>query len=333
VDPVVTGVFEARPALEGRAARVDHLALGDRVDRVVPARVDLPALKVPKVQLDPPALVVVAVGILARPGILTARRNPLPLGGIHMAVRTKSILIAIFAVLFVAGCGGGDKPPPDKLKVQPGSDLDSNLRKETGISKADRRKNEAIGERIRARKRPSPARAIAPDCREDFDGHVWSSRNGVTPTQFVLHYTVSSNRAGWDDVYAIKNYFENTRVGSSHFIMDFEGHCLKMVPGSEKAWTQGNANPYSYSVEIIATGRETATQWRNSPLFQNRTLARLVRSVMDAHDLRLRRTNPVGCVFPEGWTDHDALECGNDHHDVTPNFPYWTFANQLDEVR
>lgn len=166
-------------------------------------------------------------------------------------------------------------------------------------------------------------------CRPDFKGRVWSSRNGQRPTEFVLHYTVSANRAGWSDVYAIRDYFARTRVGSAHYIIDFEGHCLKTVPLDGKAWTQGAANPTSISVEIVATGAESRAEWLESRLIQARVLSSLARDVMRLRGIPLRFVNPRGCVFPPGWTDHNALECGNNHHDVTPAFPYAEFQRQL----
>ena len=166
-------------------------------------------------------------------------------------------------------------------------------------------------------------------CRQDFSGHVYSERNGQKPTEFVLHYTVSANRPGWSDVLAIQAYFKRTRIASAHYIVDFEGHCLQMVPLPKKSWTQGAANPTSISVEVIATGRETTAQWLAAPLFTKRILASIARDAMRGHGIPLRWVDPVGCVFGPGWTDHNALECGNDHHDMTPNFPYKQFAAQL----
>lgn len=256
----------------------------------------------------------------------------------------KRLVVAVLApILAIAGIGitvvdDGPAPPAPPSAGQPkqddapNSDLNSDLRAETGVSAEDDARNRAIGRAQKPRTSPG-ARAIMPACRTDYSGRVWSSRNGVRPTEFVLHYTVSPNRPGWADVEAIENYFSSSRVASSHYIMDFEGHCLRMVHGDDKAWTQGNANPWAISVEIIATGRETNRQWRESRLIKGKILARLVRAVMDARGMRLRRVNPSGCVFPSGWTDHNALECGNDHHDVTPNFPYRVFARQLGAVR
>jgi hypothetical protein len=205
----------------------------------------------------------------------------------------------------------------------------ANLRAETGISPAARARNDALAERpLEAPRARTPATS-RPPCREDFSGRVWSSRGGVRPTEFVLHYTVSSNRVGWGDVLAIENFFSTQRTASSHFIVDFEGRCLKMVPERQKAWTQGNANPWAISVEIIATGRESAAAWRASPLIADRVLARLVRNVMDRWDLPVRRVDPVGCVFPPGLTDHNRLECGNAHTDVAPSFPWRVFMRQV----
>jgi N-acetyl-anhydromuramyl-L-alanine amidase AmpD len=168
-------------------------------------------------------------------------------------------------------------------------------------------------------------------CRKDFSGTVYSSRNGQKPTEFILHYTVSPNRPGWGDVLGIRDYFKRTRIASSHYIVDFEGHCLQMVPTTHKSWTQGAANPWAISVEIIATGRETKAEWLRSPLFKRRVLAGLARDNMKRHGIPLKRVNPTGCVFVAGWTDHNALECGNDHTDVTPGFPYVEFSKQLRE--
>jgi hypothetical protein len=66
------------------------------------------------------------------------------------------------------------------------------------------------------------------------------------------------------------------------------------------------------------------------PIFAKGILAALWRDVLRRNGLPLRRVNPVGCTVQRaGWTDHEALECGNDHHDVTPAFPYDVFQRQL----
>lgn len=165
---------------------------------------------------------------------------------------------------------------------------------------------------------------------KDFSGHVYSTFGSVTPTAFCLHYTVSPNVTGWADVRGVQAYFQRTRVGSATYIADFEGHILQMVPLTRKAWTQGAMNPFCRaSVEIIATGRESRAQWRAAPLIRDGVLAALMHDVMSRYRLPRRFVDPVGCSMPPGYTDHNHMECGNDHTDVAPSFPFAKLARQL----
>lgn len=226
----------------------------------------------------------------------------------------------------------GDLQPEPEPASKPG-EPEATLRDETpdevpaDVLDAGRRATDRIGEQLEPR--PTGG-AQNYSCREDFSGHVYSSYS-IKPTELVLHYTVSPNRQGWGDVLGIQAYFERTRVASADRIIDFEGHCLQMVPiTTGKAWTQGAANNATCaSYEIIATGRETRAEWLASPLFRKRILASIAADDMRRCGIPFRRVDPVGCTFPAGWTDHNALECGNDHTDVTPNFPYDVFAAQL----
>lgn len=85
----------------------------------------------------------------------------------------------------------------------------------------------------------------------------YSSRNGVAPHAFILHYTVSPNRSGWSDVNAVVGLFDTWAYqASSNYVIDGEGHCAYIVRETDKAWTQAAANPFSISVEVIATGNE-----------------------------------------------------------------------------
>jgi hypothetical protein len=169
-------------------------------------------------------------------------------------------------------------------------------------------------------------------CRTDFSGRVWSSYS-FRPTLGVLHYTVSANVAGWGDVNGIVSYFERTRVASADRVVDFEGNCTQMVPiTTGKSWTQGAANGATcFSYEIIATGRETRQQWLSSPLIRQGILASMARDDAARCGIPLRRVDPSGCVFLPGITDHNALECGNDHTDVAPAFPWDVFMRQVQD--
>jgi hypothetical protein len=155
-------------------------------------------------------------------------------------------------------------------------------------------------------------------CRTDYAHRGYGQRAaGSKVMSFKLHFTVSPNIPGWADVDGVGDYLE--RVGlSAHDIIDFEGHCEHRVPYSLNAYTEGSFNSTSESVEIIATGRETRAQWLAAPLFKRRILANYVRDRLRARGLPLRFVDPQGCVDQLGYTDHNHLECGNDHSDVAP---------------
>lgn len=168
-------------------------------------------------------------------------------------------------------------------------------------------------------------------CRTDYARRGFGARRpGAKVMSVKLHFTVSPNLPGWADVDGVGDYLE--RVGlSAHRIVDFEGHCETKVRRADNAYTQGAFNSTSYSYEIIATGRETRAQWLASPLIRKGILAAMVRDDLRRFGLPARRVDPVGCVDQLGVTDHLRLECGNDHVDVGPAFPWTTFLRQLSQ--
>lgn len=150
---------------------------------------------------------------------------------------------------------------------------------------------------------------------------------GSRVSQFVLHYTVS--RPGSLDV--IWGLFNRPSFGaSSHLLLEPSGRCEQIVAWNKKAWTQGAFNSVSESVEIMAMGTESRSWWLAQPILKNQILASIVVDRLRARGLPPRRIDPFGCdVQRAGWTDHNALECGNTHHDVAPNFPYDVFQAQV----
>ena len=147
---------------------------------------------------------------------------------------------------------------------------------------------------------------------------------------FVLHFTVS--RPGSLD--AIQRLFNTPSFGaSSHLGLEMSGRCEQWVDWNRKAWTQGAFNSVAESVEIIAMGNEPRSVWLRSPMFKQGILAAIVADRLRARGLQPKRVNPSGCgVQVAGWTDHNALECGNNHTDVSPNFPYDVFQQQLERA-
>lgn len=164
---------------------------------------------------------------------------------------------------------------------------------------------------------------VAPDAAPQQRGCVtrlvgnYSTRRGVRPRIFVLHYTVSSNRPGWSDVNAVVSLFDTPAfAASSNYVMDGEGNCSYIVRESDKAWTQAAMNPVAISVEVINTGHESVYI---AP-------AGLKKLAMVISDSLKRWQIPLqlgavsgGVVTRAGVVDHGMLGvAGGGHHDISP---------------
>lgn len=153
-------------------------------------------------------------------------------------------------------------------------------------------------------------------CRSQFISS-YSSRRGVAPRLFVLHYTVSPNRLGWSDVDSIVALFARSSFqASSNYVLDGEGHCAYIVRESDKAWTQAAANPFSISVEVINTGSEPQYI---APAGLKR-LAVIIHDAAARWDIPIRQGAVAGCVPTRaGIVTHQMLGlCGGGHHDISP---------------
>lgn len=145
----------------------------------------------------------------------------------------------------------------------------------------------------------------------------YSSRRGVRPRLLVTHYTVSPNRPGWDDVWAIVNLFNTPSfAASSNYVIDSEGHCAYIVRESDKAWTQATANPVSISIEVVNTGREKTLAGPAGL----RKIGLVWADAARRWKIPLQQGKVAGCmVVRPGIVDHHALgACGGGHFDVTP---------------
>jgi N-acetylmuramoyl-L-alanine amidase len=148
----------------------------------------------------------------------------------------------------------------------------------------------------------------------------WSSRSGVRPLWNQKHYTVSFNRPGWSDMWAIWTYFAQSGTkASSNFIIDAEGHCIYAVPIEGMAWTSAGANKFAISTEVIAYGNESdylePAGWAKMRLVD--------RQLRDRVGIPLRRgsVNPSSPCTPgrSGIVQHvDHGLCGGGHHDIRP---------------
>lgn len=145
----------------------------------------------------------------------------------------------------------------------------------------------------------------------------YSSRRGVRPRLLVTHYTVSPNRAGWNDVWGIVSLFNNPAfAASSNYVIDGEGHCAYIVRESDKAWTQATANPVSISIEVINSGKESVLA---APVGL-RKIGLVWADAAKRWKISLQQGKVSGCrVVRSGIVDHHSLgACGGGHFDVSP---------------
>lgn len=170
-----------------------------------------------------------------------------------------------------------------------------------------------------------PAGAQSYRCDRDLVRNYSDRSPGTRVSQFVLHFTVSDPGS----IDAIRALFNNPASQvSSHLGLELDGECQQWVPFSKKAWTEGAFNSVSESVEIV-TRDLTRKQWLAAPILKNGILAQIVRDRARARGIPLRLVDPEGCTPKAGITDHDRLECGNNHVDVGKNFPWDVFLKQL----
>lgn len=268
------------------------------------------------------ALVSVVVGILAKRAIRQLLVTGALVGAGSLATVTGSAIL---------GNGGGFRPMNHH-------NLSSEIGAGSPVARDPIARAAAIAASQAAAKQTTtgrdsiPARAARATqqrgCRTSPVGN-YSSRAGARPALLVVHYTVSSNRAGWGDVDAIVRYFGTpSSQASSHWVIDFEGNCAYIVSEQSKAWTQGWFNPWSLSVEFIATGKETV--WPEPAL---RKGALVFADAAKRWGIPIRPALVDGCkVVSSGITDHEALGCGNSHTDVKPYFPMAKFIRYVKEA-
>jgi N-acetylmuramoyl-L-alanine amidase-like protein len=165
--------------------------------------------------------------------------------------------------------------------------------------------------------------AVTPDAAPRQAGCVsafvrnYSSRRGVRPRLFVVHYTVSPNRAGWSDVRGITALFNRPAfAASSHYVIDSEGHCAYIVRESDKAWTQAAANPWAVSVEVINSGREG----RLAAAAGLAKIGKVAAAFGKRWRVPMRKGAVSGCrVTRSGIVTHQMLgACGGGHVDISP---------------
>ena len=142
----------------------------------------------------------------------------------------------------------------------------------------------------------------------------YSSRGGTAVRLVVLHTAEGST-----SIESLGSFFANPASGvSSHTGIDDKVNTVgEYVPPGYKAWTQGNANPYSVATELCAFASWDAGQWAAHPqmvencrLWINEECARfgIPRRRLTAHEAQ------SGVA---GVCDHAALGAsGGGHWDI-----------------
>lgn len=207
-------------------------------------------------------------------------------------------------------------PAPVQAQIKPVLEADLKDQTPAGMTQDQIDAAAKAAEDIKAALPPLPtggATVEVPGCRTEFI-HSYGSRNGVRPTIFTLHLTVSPNVVGWADVNAIVNLFAHEEA-SSNFVLDGEGHCAYIVPIEQKAWTQAAGNPFSVSVEVIDTGNES-TYLAPAGLRQLKVIAKFVHK-QTGIPIRLGAVSDHCTPVRSGVIDHKQWKiCGGGHVDI-----------------
>jgi hypothetical protein len=166
-----------------------------------------------------------------------------------------------------------------------------------------------------------------PGCRTRFVGN-YSSRNGTRPQIIVWHQTVSRER-GTASQDALTAYANRRSSGVSwHLLIGrTNGLCTFSVPLTMKAWTQGNANPFSIGIEVEAFGDEPTYV---AGLGERKLLA-VTRELGRRYGIPMRKGLVQNCrVVRSGVVEHSDLgACGGGHADVTP----WSTDALLEQLK
>ena len=148
----------------------------------------------------------------------------------------------------------------------------------------------------------------------------YSSRGGTGVRLIVLH-----TAEGALTYQALGNFFASSSSGvSSHTGIDnTPGTVGEYVRRDYKAWTQGNANPYSVAAELCAFAAWTPADWSNHPVMLSNA-AQWVAEEAAAFGIPLVRLTTAQAQDgrSKGVCQHvDLGSSGGGHWDCGPGFP------------
>ena len=147
----------------------------------------------------------------------------------------------------------------------------------------------------------------------------YSSRGGAGVRLVVLH-----TAEGALTYQALGSFFGSSGSGvSSHVgIDDTAGTVGEYVAPGHKAWTQGNANPYSVAAELCAFAEWSTAEWDRHPAMLTNAAAWIAEECA-RFDIPIRRLSPAEAQGGgRGVCQHvDLGTMGGGHWDCGPGFP------------
>jgi hypothetical protein len=156
--------------------------------------------------------------------------------------------------------------------------------------------------------------------RDPIPSPNYSGRGGTTVRLIVLH-----TAEGALTYQSLGAFFANPASGvSSHVgIDDTPGVIGEYVPRSGKAWTQGNANPYSVAAELCAFAAWGPAEWAAHPTMLANTAAWLAEeaAVLGIPLVRLSTAQAQDGRSAGVCAHVDLGAAGGGHWDCGPNFP------------
>ena len=140
----------------------------------------------------------------------------------------------------------------------------------------------------------------------------YSSRGGSGVKLVIVH-----TAEGALTYEALGNFFASSSAGvSSHTgIDDKPGKIGEYVKRPNKAWTAGNANPYSVNVELCGFASWSAAEWERHPNMLD-NCARWIAEECKYYGIPIKKSNQHGVC------GHVDVSGPGGHWDPGPNFPW-----------
>jgi hypothetical protein len=153
-----------------------------------------------------------------------------------------------------------------------------------------------------------------------------SRNNAAKPRLIVLHTTEGHDRPGVEDLRGLIALFNDRKnETSSHVGNDQEGNDSRMVPDSQKAFTQAGFNSVSLSIEQIGFARFSRDEWLRQRSRQVDNTAAWIAFWSTKHAIPIRhaRVDAAGRVMQPGVIRHSELGAlGGGHSDPGAGYPF-----------